>query len=285
LAKKRVRRNYYKNSGSRKKARILSRMLFGARLVLLVACMGGTSLLFILAHDALTQSSHFEARQITVEGNARLSKEAVLRQAGVKLNDNILAINLKVLRDNLLGDPWIAQAEVERELPGAIHIRIKEQVPVAVIELNRPYFLSEAGQIFKPVEPSDYTDVPVVTGLKLSDIDPGNPGRSLALGAIMEVIRLTRLHGSVLPSYSVHGIHADSELGLTLFGFPNKMVIKLGFEDYESKFDRLRDMIAYLTPEDGLQHVGCVDLNDRDRVVIEPSDKMSLLGVCYRKEM
>ena len=63
------------------------------------------------------------------------------------------------------------------------------------------------------------------------------------------------------------------------------MEIKLGFEDYKSKFDRLRDMIAYLRPGDGLPHVDSVDLNDRDRVVIEPSDRTSLLGVCYRKEM
>lgn len=247
--------------------------------------MGGTSLLFILVHDALTQSSYFEAREITVEGNARLSKETILRQADIKLNENILGINLKVLRNNLLADPWIAQAEVERELPDAIHIRIKEQVPVAVVELNRPFFLSEQGEIFKPVEPPDSTDVPLVTGLKLSDIDPGNPGRSRALQAIMEVIRLTRLHGSVLPSQSLHSIHADPEMGLTLFGFTNRMAVKLGFEDYEAKFDRLRDMIAYFRPEDGLEHVGCVDLNDRDRVVIEPSDTISLVGVCYRKEM
>lgn len=285
MARKIVRRNHYKNSRSRRKARVISRVLLMARLVLLIACMGGTSLLFILAHDALTQSSYFEAREITVEGNARLSKEAVLRQADIKLNQNILGINLKVLRNNLLADPWIAQAEVERELPDAIHIHIKEQVPVAVVELNRPFFLSEQGEIFKPVEPSERTDVPVVTGLRLSDIDPDSPGHSRALEAIMEVIRLTRLHGSVLPSHSLHSVHADPEMGLTLFGFPNRMAIKLGFEDYESKFDRLRDMIAYLRPEDGLQHVGCVDLNDRDRVVIEPSDRMSLLGVCYRKEM
>ena len=101
----------------------------------------------------------------------------------------------------------------------------------------------------------------------------------------MEVIRLTRLHGSVLPSEYVHRIHADTETGLTLIGFANNMEIKLGFEDYESKFDRLRDMVAYLGPNNGIQHVGCMDLNDRDRVVIEPMDRISLLGVCYRKEM
>jgi hypothetical protein len=285
LARKRVRKNYYRNSRSKKRARVVSRFLLAARLFLLIAFLGGTSLLFILGHDALTQSAYFEANAITVEGNNRLSKESILKQADIRLHDNILGMNLRVLQNNLLADPWIAAAEIERELPDAIHIRVKERVPVAVVELNRPFFLSDGGEIFKPVEPSDSIEVPVVTGLSLSDIDPGNPGTSRALEAIMEVIRLTRLHGSVLPSHSLYSVHADPEMGLTLFGFPNRMAIKLGFEDYKMKFDRLRDMIAYLRQGDGLEHVGSVDLNDRDRVVIEPSDRTSLLGVCYRKEM
>jgi cell division protein FtsQ len=242
-------------------------------------------LLFILGHDALTQSNYFEAKTIKVHGNERLSKESILKQAGIKLRDNILGMNLKVLRNNLLADPWIATAEIERELPDTIQIRIKERIPVAVVELNRPFFLSEGGKIFKPVESSDRDDVPVITGLKLSDITPDNPRSSRALSAILEVIRLTRLHGSVLPSHSLHGVHADPQTGLTLFGFPNRMAIKIGYDDYKSKFDRLRDMVAYLRQGDGLLNVGSMDLNDQDRVVIKPSDRASLLGVCYRKEM
>ena len=285
MAKKRIRKNRYRNSRSRKRARSFQNFFVLVKVLFLIICISGTSLLFILAHDALTQSAYFEAKTITVAGNERLSKEAVLRQAGVQLRENILGVNLKVLRNNLLADPWIALAEIQRELPDTIHISIKERVPIAVVELNRPFYLSETGEVFKPVEPLDSTEVPVVTGLRLSDVDPENPGRSLAMQAIMEVIRLTRLHGSVLPSHSLKAIHADSEMGLTLFGYSNSMAIKIGYEDYESKFDRLRDMMAYLRQGDRLQHVGSVDLNDLDRVVIKPGDRTSLLGVCYRKEM
>jgi cell division protein FtsQ len=285
LAKKKVRKNRYRQNRSPKRGLSFRKFALIGKAFLLITCIGGTSLLFILAHDALTQSSYFKAETITVSGNERLSKETVLKQAGIRLQDNILGVNLKVLRNNLLADPWISAAEIQRDLPDAIHIRIRERVPVAVVELNRPFYLSETGEVFKPVEASDCAEVPVVSGLSFSDIDPGNPGRSSALNAIMEVIRLTRLHGSVLPSRSLKGIHADSEMGLTLFGYSNGMAIKLGYEDYESKFDRLRDMMAYLRQGDRLQHVGSVDLNDLDRVVITPGDRASLLGVCYRKEM
>ena len=65
---------------------------------------------------------------------------------------------------------------------------------------------------------------------------------------------------------------------------------KFKFEDDQISYDLLtpdftRDMMAYLRQGDRLQHVGSVDLNDLDRVVIKPGDRTSLLGVCYRKEM
>ncbi len=247
--------------------------------------MGGISLFFILVHDAMMQSPYFEAKRITVEGNARLSKEAVLEQGNVKLRDNILGINLKILQASLLANPWIADAEVERELPDAIHIRIKERNPIATVELHRPFYLSDAGEIFKPVEPSDQIEVPSVTGLKLSGIDPSNPGRSPGLRDVLEVLHLTRRHGGILPTSSLQRIDVDRELGLTLFGFESGMAIKLGFGDYESKFNRLRDMITYLKRGEQLLNIGSMDLNDLDRVVVRPSAGNSLLGVCYRKEM
>ncbi|MBE9582021.1 MAG: FtsQ-type POTRA domain-containing protein [Proteobacteria bacterium] len=284
MARKRVRKNYYKNSLAKRTGRIIGRCVLSVKILLLMTGIGGTSLLFILAHDVLTQSSYFEARTITVEGNDRLSTEAILKQGKIKPHDNILEVNLRVLRDRLLANPWIAAVEVERELPDTIHIRVRERVPIAMVELNRPYYLSETGEIFKHVAPSDQTRAPVVTGLSLSDIDPSNPGRFPLFRAVMEVLHLSRLHGSILPPHGLQRIHADPEMGLTLFGFENNMAVKFGFGGYESKFNRLRDMISYLRRGGQLLNVGSMDLNDLDRVVIRPSRGVSLLGVCYRKE-
>ncbi len=262
----------------------MRRCVLSMKILLLLIGMGGTSLLFILAHDALTQSSCFEARSITVEGNHRLSKEAILKRGKINLQDNIFGINLNILRHKLLADPWIAGAEVERELPDSIHIRVREHVPVAAVELGRLFYLSETGEMFKPVEPSDRTRVPVVTGLGLSDIDFKNSQHLSALRAVTEVLRLSRLHGSILPPSVIHSIHADPEMGLTLSAFENGLVIKLGFGGYESKFNRLRDLLSYFRYQVEPSKVACIDLNDLDRVVIRPTGGKAFLQVCYRKE-
>ena len=341
MARKQVRKNYYKNSRAQRRQRVIRRCLMGLKIMLLVGGMTGTSLLLILAYDAVTQSSYFEARTITVEGNQRFSKERILKQAGLKLHDNILSVNLNTVRYRLMADPWVAAAEVERELPDAIHIRVRERVPIAIVDLNRParlaspparqlFYLDEEGEIFKAVDPvrdrpdnssgilrskvsngvesSDKVRVPVITGLGLSDIDFNDQSRSRLFGAVMEVLRLSRLHQNVIPLHCLHRIHVDREMGLTLYAFlgrcslsatpdsappftgkadrrtpagGNAVAIKVGFGDYESKYSRLGDMVPYLKKESGFLNLQSIDLNDSDRVVV----RASLAGQAERRSI
>lgn len=305
--------------------------------------MAGTSLLLILVYDAVTQSSYFEARAIMVEGNQRLSKDTILKQAGLKLHDNTLFVNLNTLRYRLIAHPWVAAAEIERQLPDVIHIRVKERVPIAIVELNRSsslastpatrlpapplpvncnagrggnggpsgarrtgheraglagrlFYLDEEGEIFKPVEPSDNVSVPLVTGLAVSDIDFNDQSRSRLFRAVMEALRLSRLHQNVVPLHALHSIHVDREMGLTLYAFfvpgnlsaarepafadkPGRgtqagrgaVAIRVGFGDYESKYSRLGDVVPYLKKKSGFLNLESIDLNDSDRVVVRPS--------------
>ena len=190
-----------------------------------------------------------------------------------------------LLRQRLLADPWIYAADVERELPASIHIRVRERVPIAVLKLDRLFYLDETGEVFKSVQPSDQVRVPVVAGLTVSDIGLDGQGHSPVFNAMMEVLHLSRLHGSVLPLDAIHHIQADPETGLTLVGFKKGLAIKLGFGDYESKFNRLRDMMSYFRRGDELLNIACIDLNDLERVVVRPTGGVSLLGVAYRKEI
>jgi cell division protein FtsQ len=309
LGKKQVRKNYYKKSRAQRRQRVISRFLIGFKIMLLMGGTAGTSLLLILAYDAVTQSSYFEARTITLQGNQRFSKETILRRAGLKLHDNILSVNLNALRCRLISHPWIAAAEIERELPDVIHIQVKERVPIAIVDLSQParmatheragvagrlFYLDEGGEIFKPVDPSDKVKVPVVTGLALSDIDFNDESRSRLFKAAMEVLRLSRVHQKVIPLHTFERIHVDGQTGLTLYAlfeprnlpvtpaFTGKaderqlasrgaVAIKIGFGDYGSKYSRLGDIVSYLKKERGFLNLQSIDLNDSDRVVVRLS--------------
>ncbi|MGD9022143.1 MAG: FtsQ-type POTRA domain-containing protein [Deltaproteobacteria bacterium] len=277
---------------------MIGRFLLSLKIMLLVAGMAGTSLLLILVYDAVTQSSYFEARTITVEGIQNLTKEGILKQAGVGIHENILSVNVNMVRHRLMENPWIAAAEIERALPDTIHIRVQEHLPIAIVDLNGMFYLDERGEVFKPVEPTDRIRVPLVTGLALSDMDFDDTARSETLRAVLEVLRLSRRQEKVIPFYKLHRVQIDRQTGLTLHaslaspnllpipaaapavarnvGTPVKagdgaLAIKLGFEDYESKFSRLQFMASYLKSEDRLSNIRFIDLNDTDRVVIKPS--------------
>jgi len=254
----------------------------------------GTSLLLILVYDAVTQSPYFEAKKITVEGCRELSRASILKLTGLKLHDNILSVNVNRLRHTLIAEPWIAAAEIERTLPDEIHIRIRERVPIAIVELEGLYYLDESGEIFKPVEASDKARGPIVTGLSLAGFHFENPWGSPLFKSVMEALHLCRRHDSVIPFAALHRVHVDRDMGLTLYaslapyGLPampmckpavagsaevgtRTAAIKVGFGRYESKFSRFRDMVSYLKREDGFLNLQYVDLDDTDRVVVRPS--------------
>jgi len=294
LAKKKTRKNYLKNSLAQRRQRVFGRILTGVRILLLMGGLIGTSLLLILVYDAVTQSPYFEAKKITVEGCRELSRGRILKLTGLKLHDNILSVNMKTLQHMLVADPWIAAAEIERTLPDEIHIRVRERVPIAIIDLEGLYYLDENGEIFKPAEASDKARGPIVTGLSLAGFDFENPWGSRLFRSVMEALHLCRRHDSVIPFAALHRVHVDRDMGLTLYaslapynflampmctpavagsaeGGISPAAIKIGFERYESKFNRLRDMISYLKRQDGFLNLQYVDLDDADRVVVRPS--------------
>jgi cell division protein FtsQ len=242
------------------------------------------SLVFILAHDALTQSRYFKARTITIDGNQRVSQERVLELGQIDVGDNILAMNLKLLRQRLLNNPWIADVELERELPDAVHIVVREHVPAAIVNFDQDYYVSSTGQIIGAVSDSDQIHVPRLTGLTIADFAPESRQRSPETIAFLKLVELSCLDGSILPLHEIERIDIDPQIGVTLSAFENRIAIKLGKTDYTGKFNRIRDMIAYLREGKHLRHVACIDLNDLDRVVVGAVEKKSLLGVCYRKE-
>ena len=125
---------------------------------------------FILVYDLATQCDYFAARQMSIEGTQRLTPETVARQAGIRMGDNILAINLSLVRKRLLAHPWIAEAEVRREIPSRLIIRVKEHQALAMVDFGQKFLINRQGQIFKAWDPSDPADLPVISGLDVSDL-------------------------------------------------------------------------------------------------------------------
>jgi cell division protein FtsQ len=281
VPKRRKSRNHTRKG--RRNARgqkLLGRLVMGFKITSALAAVVIVTGFFILGHDLLTQADYFGARQLTIEGMQRLTREQVSRQAGVHPGINILSTNLTLARKRLLAHPWIADAQVSREIPSGLHIVIEEHTALAVVNLGQKYLMNTHGEIFKAWEPSDPQNLPLVSGLKLSDLrvygrpkpapGSGDKKRSAPFQSVMQVLQLGGKKGSVLPNRVVKQIHVDRQIGLTVHAFDWGKTINLGYSDYAGKYRMLSNFFSYLKHHHSISGFVRIDLNNLQRMVVNP---------------
>jgi cell division protein FtsQ len=228
------------------------------------------SLSLIFIHDFVTQCDYFRADYITVSGVNKLPEKEILEYAGIRKEDNILAINLPLARKQLLAHPWVAEVEISRELPKGISIHVKEHKALAVLSMGRKFLINYQGEIFKESDSSDPGDLPVVSGLDYSDLGPANEQKSKPLAAVIEWLLMgSRIH-RILPEMTVREIKVDREIGLTLMLSDEDRWICLGYADYNRKANRLRKIVGYLRSSSQLKEIQSIDLINPDRVILRP---------------
>jgi len=269
LGNKQTRKNYYKGTSIKRRVKILQRFIFCFEMVAVIAVLTVMSLVFILGHDFITQCDYFRADNIVVKGAHRLSKQQILEQANITEGINILSVNLSIIRNTLMAHSWIAEAEVKRELPDIISIRIKEHEPLAILDLGRRFLIDVNGEVFKEWAASDLDVLPIVSGLQFSDLNVSGESRSTAFNAVMEVLRLGREPDSILPNGRIRKIRVDRQTGLTLYAFDRVRAIKLGYHDYPDKYERLESVLFYLKKKRYFPDFNSIDLNHLDRIVVD----------------
>ncbi len=289
-------KNFYRKSNSKKRHPSVKLSGSFIKMVIVVALLISMSLGFVLIHDFIIQSDYFRAKNLIVTGTRRLSADQILEQADIRFGSNILAVNLSVSRKRLLAHPWIAQAAVMREIPDKIRISIKEHAPLAVVDLGRKFLISDKSILFKEKEVSDPENLPLIRGLRYSDIKiPGEltrfrieknsplkgtgNGRAVyrqtemnPLDAVMEILHLGLNKGSVLPNGRIKQIRVDKDIGLTLYPADTVREIRLGYHEYSNKYAVLRKIFKYIKNEK-IKHFAdfdSIDLNNLNRVVLVP---------------
>lgn len=236
-----------------------------------VALLLVISAAFVAGYGFLTGCDYFTVCAVRVEGTGVLSSEDVVKASGVLPGDNILAVNLAVARQRLLAEPWIAEAELYRELPNTLIIRVEEHIPVAIVDLGDRFFVSSNGEIFKRVGPSDLNTLPVIKGLSYSDVGvDGHPG-SRPFEAAMEVLATGNKIEKFIFGMHIQEIRVDRDTGVTLCAFDNIDEVRLGYDDYVDKFRRLNRVMAHFRKSGEPQPIAAIGLQWPDRIVVKPA--------------
>ena len=229
--------------------------------------MGGTAAVVAAAAlfgpPAVRDTDALDVQEIAVTGTGRVSEEDILRAAAVEQGDNLTTIDLERVADDVRALPWVETVSLRRRYPDRFVITVAERQPALILVDGELWFVDQQGEVFKRVEPGEWMDLPLVTGLTLEDRvnDPDGCRERL-----QEAVQFTQVveDSNSLDATDIGELRLDEE-GFGLLTSREGVSLRLDATDYRTGLERLdtlleRDLLS-------LSAVSSVDLALRNQVV------------------
>jgi cell division protein FtsQ len=197
----------------------------------------------IAVWHTLVMGDALRLQELRFEGLARATAEELRELSPAQRGDHLLLCDTDIVAAALRRHPWVARAEVERELPHRLVVRVVERRAVALVDLGGLYLVDAKGEVFKRAAPGDGLDLPIVTGLsreawveRREEVEP-QLDAALALLARWTERGLDRAE-------PVSEIHLDPAYGTTLWAGEDGLEVRLGHGDLPEKLERLERVLA-----------------------------------------
>ena len=253
---------------------VVPRFLKGLfKATILVLTVAVVAFLWRVVYGYMKETPLLTLNEITVEGCQKTSQKDILSMTQLDRQTNILSIDLAKLRSKVQANPWIERAEIRRIFPDRISIKITEREPVAIILLDRLYYIDGQGVIFARVPKGNQINHPVLTGLNRDDFK-AYPDE--AWGLVSKALKLIRVieGGEVLPQKDISEIHMDKVFGLSIYTNDGAVEIKLGLDLYEAKWKRLERVWRHLRKRP--LKPAYIDCNYGKRVIVKMRNTTAL---------
>jgi hypothetical protein len=228
------------------------------------------------------ENAAFAIKTVDVKTDGVLSPDVLRRWSQVKTNQNLLALNLKGVKEYLEMAPMIQHVSVERVLPSTLRIRVTERIPVAqVYTLRRPvntqryepfiYHLDANGFVMLPVDNSLRSEpapagewFPTITGIPASELRPGKP---LEIAQVKEALKLV-VGFDNSPMFGLVDMKqvdvSEPEVLKVSTAQGNEVIFRL--KDFEGQYNRWR--MAHDYTQRVRQRMGVLDLSVSNNVPI-----------------
>jgi cell division protein FtsQ len=259
------RRNRFKGESRKTWLRCLA-CCFGL-LTLAGLCLG----LVVLYHQLLTCNMFCikDINNIEIEGAKRLSRSLVLEQSKVRPGVSLLAIRPGQVERSLMTHPWIARAEVSRQWPHSLHLKIQERDPVALVQFGEELlYMDRQGMIFKPLSPGDPHNFPVITGLTPEQFRHPAAGPPQVVAQAFQLMDVLKKTSPPLNLENISEIHVDLERGFTLYANGVGVGLDLGLKEYGEKLQKFAQLWPVLMHKGLLPKVTRINLNYPRRALV-----------------
>jgi cell division protein FtsQ len=243
------------------------------RVILLTGIITVIATALLIGYDWIIRCPYLTVRETVVRGCKELTEKEIMTLAAVRPSANILAVNPDAIARRIRSNPWIREVSVGREFPDRLVIVVRERTAVALLQGEGGLTLLDSnGASFKKLDSGDEANLPVLTGF----VSGGRTNEALIKNALA---LLTYLEGAkVTPTIgAVSEIHGNDTFGLSLFT-DTGLCLQLGFDGFESKFQRLTPVIADLDRKNLKVGFLLIDLSDPAKVNVQQRNLLTPAG-------
>lgn len=237
------------------------------------AVLGAGTLLFAGGKFLIVDSPFFRVDTVQVETVGHIEPEQICDISDIRRGDSMFDLDLNQIGQKIEENPWIATARVARVFPRTVSIQVTEYTPAAIVNLGCLYYVAPDGTVFKPLEPGDKIDYPLLSGMTSQELlDRPQASKQLLAGAI-ELLRVL----DTRPAFNlrkVSEVHIDPAEGYEMLTINGGVPIRIGFDHFDTKLARLERVYPELEPR--LPVMQYIDLNALDRVVVKLDPALTL---------
>lgn len=209
---------------------------------------------------------YFRVREIEVEGGRKIPRETLLSLTVIEGMPNLFSVRLKEVIKRLETHPWIERVRVGKVFPNKILIQIEEKKPMAIIQLEELYYIDTKGEIFSPVGEGDEYNYPYLTGLTRRALERDPTEAKRLISQALEILRIAGRE-NLPPLKEISEIHMEKTFGIDCFTKTEGVEVKMGWEDFEEKLEKLSLIWADLRKR-GFSAIS-IDCSDLKRMVVK----------------
>jgi cell division protein FtsQ len=187
----------------------------------------------------LLLAAHLRLDKIEVQGCRRMTPQQIIDAASVPPETPILNLDLREISQRVEALAWVRSCMVRRVLPDKLALQVIERNPIALIHLDKLYYVDEDGTPFKAPSPGEPLDYPILTGWEDEAQIQGKTKDLIgeALWFIREVH--TQPH---LSQEGISEIHLDEIGDFTIFTVKGGVMIRMHRGDMELAARRLEEV-------------------------------------------
>ena len=238
------------------------------RLLRPLATAAGLVILPLAAAAWVGHSQRFALAEITVaaaspvgNGAGRVSEAWVQNALAPLRGTNLIRLSLVDAGHRLAGHPWIETAELSKELPSRLKVRVVERRPAAFLRRgDRLYWADAHGRAIAPLEAGEKHPRLLIVRL----VEPVPHGVERALAVRKEFVAAARVWAEGLEEVEVLG---EEDFRLHTRALPFPVLVRSG--DVVDKVRRLEELLPRLNER--YDALSVVDLRFSERIVVQPA--------------